>query len=284
MKTGKITSRAVSALSAALAAAMFMTTALASSVPSGDSPAVATSGGKDLQLSAPVLVENGEAYLPLRTFLETCSADTELIWNRDFSVVLNRSYPDSTGNSVKTSAAFAIDKKECVITKNGTDRASYPLENAAILRNDRTYIPYSLAVLLNRETAMTDGFEITVGQETKQNEPLEKALIWANALKTRDGKPRYDIMTPAMQQAFIAQQKAFLNDNGNWNYVIGVSSPWTVSYDICITGDTADITYYQTDSSGARYAVSEKITFAQSGTSLLVADSEDLGVTGAADS
>ena len=60
---------------------------------------------------------------------------------------------------------------------------------------------------------------------------------WANALKTRDGKPRYEMMSDQAKEKFKKQQ--MLIGGKNWNYIIGSSNPWVVDYEIKIEGMTA---------------------------------------------
>ncbi len=88
---------------------------------------------------------------------------------------------------------------------------------------------------------------------------LSMSHTWANALKTRDGKPRFDMMTPEMQAAF-QKEKAEIGAEGT--YGIGVSSPWVVDYKIAI-GDENDvwITYRTTTSANDYYILQERITF-----------------------
>ena len=59
--------------------------------------------------------------------------------------------------------------------------------------------------------------------------------------------------------------------------MIGVSSPWTVSYDILLQDDAAYITYYQTDSTGERTSMDEIIHFAKQGDGYVVCADEIVG-------
>nr|WP_244281014.1 M56 family metallopeptidase [Paenibacillus jilunlii] len=59
------------------------------------------------------------------------------------------------------------------------------------------------------------------------------ASVWADALVSRDGQPRYEMMSPAMKEQFKQEQAARRGEN--WNYSIGVSSPWVADYAIRIT-------------------------------------------------
>ena len=82
---------------------------------------------------------------------------------------------------------------------------------------------------------------------------------WAKALESRDGKIRYAMMSQAEKESFIAEQKDALGED--WNYVIGWSSPWVVSYSVEAKEDTAIITYAMQDSSPSQYTMKELLQF-----------------------
>ncbi|MFJ5624144.1 copper amine oxidase N-terminal domain-containing protein [Peribacillus loiseleuriae] len=94
--------------------------------------------------------------------------------------------------------------------------------------------------------------------------------IWANALKTRDGKPRYEMMSEQAKEKFKREQ---INKSGeNWNYIIGVSSPWVVDFKFEINGMNATITYRTRTSEPAYYNTKETITFVKKNGKLFVED------------
>ena len=94
-----------------------------------------------------------------------------------------------------------------------------------------------------------------------QKETIAKlAQDWANALKTRDGKPRYDMMSDQAKEKFKKQQMK--TGGKNWNYIIGASSPWVVDYEIKIDGMTATITYLTQTSKPEYYQTRETVIFA----------------------
>ena len=229
--------------------------------PAENSRVSVTLNGKHTELEP--FVKDGEVYLPLRSFL--ADTDTEIIWD-NYSVILKNEYPNTDGGGVSVSAKFSIGNNECM-TAAKTEN-TFKLENVPLLVNEKTYIPYELAKLLDREISLTDGFELTINSDNVQSDRLKKALAWAEALKTRDGKPRYDMMTDELKKKFEEDQKQLSGED--WNFVIGYSSPKTTSYDIMLIGDNAYITYYQEDNTGARYNVDEKIIFTEDN---LVADS-----------
>ena len=104
-----------------------------------------------------------------------------------------------------------------------------------------------------------------VQEETRLRQPADRdslrrlADTWANALKTRDGKPRYDLMTEKAKKQF--EQEQIDRSGEDWNYNIGVSSPWVVDYTIELDGLTATITYLTQTSEPAYYRSKETVTF-----------------------
>jgi|GEM_PF-4107798 len=98
-----------------------------------------------------------------------------------------------------------------------------------------------------------------MGKTWTYDEKYNLALIWADAWKTRNGKPRYEIMSSQMQAEFLAQQEEMSGDPDN--FVIRWSSPWVERYDVAIDGEQAVITYWYTDSTGSGYKGLERLTF-----------------------
>lgn len=112
-----------------------------------------------------------------------------------------------------------------------------------ILKGSKAYITYSMLSYILSDYRIS--YEI-YGESGKllsgnSEEILAVANTWAEAFKTRDGLPRYEIMTTAMQEQFVEDQKQITGES--WNYVIGYSSPKTLSYDITLNGNTVLITY-----------------------------------------
>ncbi|PZD96662.1 hypothetical protein DNH61_05510 [Paenibacillus sambharensis] len=87
----------------------------------------------------------------------------------------------------------------------------------------------------------------------------ELADVWANALKTRDGKPRYEMMSEQAKEKF--KQEQIGRSGEDWNFIIGDSSPWVVDYEINMEGMTATITYLTETSEPAKYSMQETVTF-----------------------
>ena len=91
-------------------------------------------------------------------------------------------------------------------------------------------------------------------------EEEEIVKIWAEGLASRDGKGRYDHMSKACKETFEEEQRFLLGDD--WNYVIGFSSPWVVSFETEGSGDEAVITYTLEDNS-QRYTLREHLIFGE---------------------
>ncbi|HHW38037.1 MAG TPA: hypothetical protein GXX18_12465, partial [Bacillales bacterium] len=98
----------------------------------------------------------------------------------------------------------------------------------------------------------------------------ELSTIWAYALKTRDGKPRYAMMSGKAKEKF--KQEQIIRSGENWNYNIGYSSPWVVDFEIVIDGMTATITYFTQTSIPEYYSTKEQLTFIKEDGKLLIDD------------
>lgn len=98
----------------------------------------------------------------------------------------------------------------------------------------------------------------------------ELSTVWANALKTRDGKPRYEMMSREAKEKF--EQEQIVKSGEQWNFVIGDSSPWVVDYEIKIHGPNAVITYKTQTSEPHYYTTQELLAFERENGHLVVAD------------
>lgn len=116
--------------------------------------------------------------------------------------------------------------------------------------------------------ALTCGCLVSYGGSDTADAQVDTAVVeqirtmaedWAEALEVRDGKIRYAMMSQGEKEAFIAEQKDALGED--WNYVIGWSSPWVVSYSVEAKEDTAIITYTMQDSSPSQYTMKELLQF-----------------------
>jgi hypothetical protein len=84
---------------------------------------------------------------------------------------------------------------------------------------------------------------------------------WAEALKNRDGKIRYELMAPESKTDYY---NSLIEINGDIEYpwVIGWSSPYVESYNIIVSGTGAVITYItKTQSEPEEYAYQEQLFF-----------------------
>ncbi|QOX64983.1 M56 family metallopeptidase [Anoxybacterium hadale] len=96
---------------------------------------------------------------------------------------------------------------------------------------------------------------------------------WAEALKTRNGEPRYEMMSAEMKKQFIKEQK---ERSEPWNFNIGVSSPWVTDYKVTVNGDTAEIIYMLTDSSQSTYEQKEVLLFGKEDGKTVVVKADEL--------
>lgn len=109
--------------------------------------------------------------------------------------------------------------------------------------------------------------------EPEYSEMLSMAGTWAESLKTRDGEPRFEIMSEKLQGEFIENQK---QRSDPWNFNIGVSSPWVTDYEITVHQGSAEILYHMTDSTQEKYDKSEIIYFGKENGKTVVTDAEEL--------
>ena len=84
---------------------------------------------------------------------------------------------------------------------------------------------------------------------------------WAEALKNRDGKIRYDLMAPESKADYY-NSLVEINGEVEYPWVIGWSSPYVESYDIEISRESAVITYItKTQSESEEYVYQEQLFF-----------------------
>jgi bla regulator protein BlaR1 len=100
--------------------------------------------------------------------------------------------------------------------------------------------------------------------QTFQDFAEQTASKWAESLKERNGALRYSLLSDTLKMQQYIKFKEL-------NWVIGVSSPWVVSYKVNKKSKINDKTYqYQinyilTDSTGHRYLGQENIIIKKSG-------------------
>lgn len=102
------------------------------------------------------------------------------------------------------------------------------------------------------EKAITENASLTVEQQ-------EITRLWAEALSLRDGRIRYDKMSEKAKAQFEAEQKAVQGED--WDFNIGGSSPWVVSYEVEDKENAAIITYTMQDSTPQFYTMKELLKF-----------------------
>lgn len=100
--------------------------------------------------------------------------------------------------------------------------------------------------------ALTENGALTTEQQ-------EITRLWAEALSLRDGKLRYDSMGEKAKARFEEEQKAVQGED--WDFNIGWSSPWVVSYEVEEKDNAAIITYTMQDSTPQFYTMKELLKF-----------------------
>lgn len=97
------------------------------------------------------------------------------------------------------------------------------------------------------------------------------ATVWANALlSSRDGKPRYEMMSEQAKAKFTQEQ--IVRSGADWNFNIGYSSPWVIDYEIEVDGMKANITYLTQTSVPEYYNSKETLIFIMEDNKLVVDD------------
>lgn len=134
---------------------------------------------------------------------------------------------------------------------------------------------WSMAILLLILIFVSIGFLTNTESKAEftRQDILPMAETWAEALKTRDGEPRYEMMSKKMKEAFIAEQKL---RNEPWNFNIGVSSPWVMDYEITVNANSAEILYHLTDSTQQIYDKKEVIYFGKENGKIVVVEADEL--------
>lgn len=151
------------------------------------------------------------------------------------------------------------------------------------IRNLKCWMILSIAVMLiisgctfansdanDNQAAENHLSENTKGTSETDEEIMDLATTWANALKTRDGKPRYEMMSDKAQEKF--EQEQIEKSGEDWNYNIGYSSPWVINFEIIIDNMTAVIDYVTQTSEPAYYLKRETVTFVRENGNLVVDD------------
>lgn len=163
----------------------------------------------------------------------------------------------------------------------GEENVSKRIKNILNYRRPPVWIAVGIiiALVITAISLMTDPKTESAleGQTTtisfRQQALQTMAETWAEALKTRDGEPRYEMMSAEMKKQFIKEQK---ERNEPWNFNIGVSSPWVTDYKVTVGRDTAEIIYRLTDSSQSIYEQKEVLHFGKEDGKIVVIKAEEL--------
>ena len=170
-------------------------------------------------------------------------------------------------------------QKQAALTTCFTDGKRALQERLVEIMNGKQRKKGMALVAMTLVLALTCGCLVSYGGSDPVSAQTDVALVegvrsmaetWAKALETRDGKPRYEMMSEACKAAFIEEQKGALGDD--WNYVIGWSSPWVMSYEVEAKEGTAIITYTMEDSSPSQYVMKELLRFGEENGKLVVVD------------
>ncbi len=170
-------------------------------------------------------------------------------------------------------------QKQAALTTCFTDGKRALQERLVEIMNGKQRKKGMALVAMTLVLALTCGCLVSYGGSDPVSAQMDVALVegvrsmaetWAKALETRDGKPRYEMMSEACKAAFIEEQKGALGDD--WNYVIGWSSPWVMSYEVEAKEGTAIITYTMEDSSPSQYVMKELLRFGEENGKLVVVD------------
>ena len=93
-----------------------------------------------------------------------------------------------------------------------------------------------------------------VSQQSTESPVQKAAEKWAEAVKKRDGKAQYALMTPKCQSAVLEQFKSM-----GWS--TGVSSPWVDSYAVTAAQNSAKVIYQYATSTGFAGDYEQSLTF-----------------------
>lgn len=170
-------------------------------------------------------------------------------------------------------------QKQAALTTCFTDGKRALQERLVEIMNGKRRKKGMALVAMTLVLALSCGCLVSYGGSDPVSAQTDVALVegirsmaetWAKALETRDGKPRYEMMSEECKAAFIEEQKGALGDD--WNYVIGWSSPWVMSYEVEAKEGTAIITYTMEDSSSSQYVMKELLRFGEENGKLVVVD------------
>lgn len=211
-----------------------------------------------------------------------------LLMSRDMEMSCDESVVKALGSTIKKDysaslLAFAVPKNILRASPLTFGEGNTERRIRNILNYRRLPVWFAVIILLILSFI---GFGLLTGPDNAQDIPdrtgtqqfqdqeiRSMAEIWAEALRTRDGEPRYEIMSGEMKEEFIAGQK---DRSDPWNFNIGVSSPWVTDYEITVGEGQAEILYHMTDSTQGKYDKTEILYLGKENGKTVVVKSEEL--------
>lgn len=191
------------------------------------------------------------------------SCDGEAVQGKDAA------YRKAYGMMILQEAERSL-QKQAALTTCFTDGKKALQERLVEILNGEKRKRGMVLVAMTLVLALTCGCLVSYGGSDASGEVLtEKAALtaeqqeitrlWAEALSLRDGKLRYERMGEKAKARFEEEQKAVQGED--WDFNIGWSSPWVVSYEVEEKENAAIITYYMQDSEPQQYTMKELLKF-----------------------
>ncbi len=227
-----------------------------------------------------------------------------LVWmmyvlvNRDMELSCDEYVIHIIGEKERAAYALSlisIEEKKSAITPFCSNFGKDPIEERirAIMRSKRSSaLMVVLALLLvvgtasafvrssdtaagseqNDPVPTTQRAEVDTAELAEAEGPYKTAESWAEALKTRDGQARYELMASGSKTAYYDHLVALNHGEDHYPWTIGVSSPYVVSYEIQIDGTAAVITYHTETSEPEEYIYQEELLFQEEGGKAVVSE------------
>ena len=185
------------------------------SLPESSNAVSVFANGEKISLTDEPFVKNGEAYVPLREFLNSTSKASEITWNDDRTLIVKNQYKNEVlDKDVSGEVYFAIDSNVIKIKdpeKNVMQK--YKLQNSPLLIDSKTYIPYELIKLIDEEMRATSGIEFTVGDNADYQEMLKMTLPFCREIGI-------DKVLITCIDGNIGSEKTILANGGIYEYTI----------------------------------------------------------------
>lgn len=237
-------------LSSILCSSLLFTTVQADAATT-DRPTISINGAQ--QALQGIITPSGHTLVPFKEFFAVLNM--KVTFNNDTKTVV--------ATNDHTTLSLTAGKKAVLL--NGKE---VQLQQAPQIINGRMYVNLRFIAESFGGTVQFDQKQRGISIEFHDIESL--TAIWAHALKTRDGMPRYQMMSDKAKERFMQEQLHVNGEEGK--FVIGVSSPWVVAFDFTIDDMTATITYKTTTSEPAFYQTKEILTFIEENGQLVVDD------------